>query len=465
MHPLLRSALILLVLAGLQPAARGDPLRDHPGYWLGDLKLPDGPTLRIGAELFVRADGSPWASVASPDQGAYDIPVRAIRTEPGGAFLLDIGFAGLRLDWERDHFRGEWRQGEAPLKLELRQVAAFPEPMRAQTPRPPFPYREETLAIRSKDGVVLGATLTIPRGQQRPNVVVLVHGSGPGTRHTAVFGHRVFDVLADHLARQGVAVLRYDKRGVARSTGDYDGHTSAQLADDLYAAVQALAARKEFGRIGLVGLSEGSQVAAAVAARHPESAGFIVSLAGVGVSGFDLLLLQDRMAAQDNGASPQEVERIMVYVRSFYETVLATPDGEARIAALKSLYAGLSAEDQGLIAKYRMNEGTLAPDMAAKPFLRVSLASRPQDDWRSVRCPVLVLNGSLDHQVPAAENVGGIVGALKAAHNAKVESEVMPSLNHLFQTAKTGNPAEYADIDETMAPAVLRKVAAFARRQ
>jgi pimeloyl-ACP methyl ester carboxylesterase len=295
--------------------------------------------------------------------------------------------------------------------------------------------------------------------------VVLIAGSGPQTRHVDVAGHHLFDVLADHLARHGVAVLRYDKRGVARSTGDYDGHTLANLEDDAYAAVQALAARKQFGRIGLVGHSEGSTIAAAVAARHPEAVDFVVSLGGVGMSGFDLELLQDRQWALDHGAKPEEAERIMPYVRRYYETVLATPDGEPRIAALKALYAGLAPEEQGLITKYHMNEFTLSPDMAAQAFLPVSLKKDPRTDWSRVRCPVLVLNGSLDHQVPAEENVAGIVGALRTGGNVHVDSAVLPSLNHGFQTASTGKEDEYARIDETMAPVALQKVADFARAQ
>lgn len=458
-------ALALLALTALQPISQAGPLQDHPGYWLGDLTLPNDRVLRIGAELFIRADGSAWASIASPDQGVYDLPVKAIQTEPGDAIVLDAEVASLKLTWVQDHFHGEWRQGKKPLQLELRQVAAFPKKARPQTPKPPFPYKEEMLAIRSKDGVVLGATLTVPHAPARPNVVVLVAGSGPQTRHVDVGEHRQFDVLADHLARQGVAVLRYDKRGVARSTGDYYGHTLANLEDDLYAAVQALAARRQFSRIGLVGHSEGAQVAAAVAARHPKAIDFIVSMAGVGLSGFDFMLLQDRQAAKDNGARPEEVERIMRYVRKYYETVLATRDGAPRIAALKAVYSALSPQDQGLITKYKMNEVSLSPEYAANPALRVALVSNPQRDWRNVRCPVLVLNGSLDHQVPAEENAAGILAALKEGGNARVQSEVLPSLNHSFQTARTGAPEESAEIDETMAPAALQKIATFAHKQ
>ena len=455
-------AAALLALITFQSAALADTLRDHAGRWMGDLKLPDGAVLKIGADLYSRADGTPWASVASPDQGAYDIPVKGIRTAPGDAVVLDIGNATLKLTWVQDHFQGEWTQG-GPLKLELRRVPAFPMPARPQTPRPPFPYKEQTLAVHSKDGVTLGATLTIPNAPARPNVVVLIAGSGPQTRHVDMFGHHMFDVLADHLARRGLAVLRYDKRGIARSTGDYDGHTIANLEDDAYAAVQTLAARKQFGRIGLVGHSEGSTIAAAVAARHPKAVDFIVSLGGVGMAGFDLMLLQDRQWALDHGAKPQEVERIMPYVRRYYETVLATPDGEPRIAALKALFAGLAPEEQGLITQYHMNEFSLSPEMAARAFLPAGLKTDPRKDWSRVRCPVLVLNGSLDHQVPAEENVAGIVGALKAGGNAHVHSAVLPSLNHGFQTASTGNEDEYATIDETMAPAALQQVAGFAR--
>jgi pimeloyl-ACP methyl ester carboxylesterase len=457
--------LLSLALLALQPSGHANPVQEHPGYWLGEMTTPDGQLLHIGAELFVRADGSAWASVASPDQGAYDIPVKAIVTESRDAFVLDIGIASLQLAWDKDHFRGEWRQGAAPVKLELRQVDGFPMQARAQTPRPPFPYKEESLAIASRDGVTLGATLTIPRTPAHPNVVVLVAGSGPQTRHLNMAGHHMLDLLADHLARQGVAVLRYDKRGIARSTGDYYGHTLAGLEDDAYAAVQALAARKEFGQIGLVGHSEGAAIASAVAARHPEAVGFVVSLGGVGMPGLDLMLLQDRQWASDHGAGPAEAARLMPYVRSYYETVLATPDGEPRIAALKSLYAGLPPQEQGLIAKYHMNEVTLDPRMAAQPFLPVSLKTDTRGSWSMVRCPVLVLGGSLDHQVPAEANVAGIVAALRAGGNRRVESAVLPSLNHGFQTARTGKDEEYAQLAETMAPAVLQKVADFARRQ
>jgi pimeloyl-ACP methyl ester carboxylesterase len=465
MRSLVRNTALSLAFLLCHAAAHASAAQDHPGFWLGKIKVPNGPELRLGAELFVRADGRPWASLASPDQGSYDIPVKAIRAEPGDAFVLDVGFGKLELTWVKDHFDGKWMQGGDALPLTLVKVNGFQDAARPQTPKAPFPYRDQELAIVSRDGVMLGATLSVPNAPARPNAVVLVAGSGPQTRHVQNAGHKLFDVLADHLARQGIAVLRYDKRGIGRSTGDYHGHTTVQLADDAYAAVQALKATGRFRHVGLLGHSEGSQVAAAVAAAHPEAVDFIVSMAGVGLPGLELMLLQDRQYALDQGASPQDLERLMPYVRNYYDTVLATADGEPRIAALKALQAGLPAADRELIEARHMNAGTLSPAMAAEPFLPVLLKDDPRAYWRAIHRPVLVLGGSLDHQVPSEQNVAGIVAALKTNAHAKVESAVLPSLNHGFQTAQTGKEDEYATIDETMAPAAMQKVAAFVRRQ
>jgi pimeloyl-ACP methyl ester carboxylesterase len=454
-----RAVATTFALAFTSTALAG-PLEAHQGRWLGEMKVPDGPTLHLGAELFTRADGSHWASVSSPDQRVYDIPVKSIK-ESDTVLELDLVFAGMKLTWVGDHFDGEWLQGPVPLPLTMHRVDEFPAIIRPQTPKAPFPYKDITLAIASSDGVTLGATLSIPNGQTNPKVVILVHGSGPGTRDEELAGHRPFAVLADYLARRGVAVLRYDKRGVSRSTGDYENHTLPQLVDDLNAVVKAMEARKQFTQIGLIGLSEGPQIAAEVAIQNPEAVDFVVSLAGTGLPGIEMLMLQDRVWAKDHGANSAEADQLMVYVRGYYEAILNDADVQPRIKALEALYEGLSPADKALVSKYKMNEGTLSLPWAAKPFLRASLLSNPQVAWRGVRCSVLALNGTLDHQVPAKENLAGIVTALRAGGNSKVESAELPSLNHLFQTAKTGAEDEYGEIDETLAPIVLQRIAQF----
>lgn len=462
-HAALVTILPAILLAWQAPAAAG-VLEDRPGRWLGELTIPDGPTLRLGAELYRRADGTPWASVASPDQGVIDIPVTAIR-EDGATLALTLSSAQLTLTWADGRFKGVWTQHEAPLAFDLRQVEAFPMKARPQTPRAPFPYRDETLAISTAQGITLGATLSLPDGVARPDLVVLVSGSGPAARDANLFGHQTFAVLADDLARRGIAVLRYDKRGVARSTGNYEQHTVADLVDDLQGVIRALRARKDFGRLGLIGHSEGAHVAAAAAARLPHAVDFVVSLAGVGLGGLDMMLLQDRVWARDHGASPAEAERAMAYVRRFYRLVLAHAQPGPRVAALKALYAGLPPQDQALIRRLEMDQGSLSLAWASQPFVRAGLRADPPAAWRAVRAPVLALGGSLDHQVPSAENLGGIVAALHAGGNQRVESEILPSLNHMLQTAATGREDEYDSLDETLSPLLMQRIADFVRGQ
>lgn len=463
MKAAIRNTLSLAALLLAHAAAQAGVLAEHPGRWMGAIQVPDGPTLRLGADVFTRADGTTWASVASPDQGQYDIPLRTV-TENGSTAELDLGFGILAMRWEGDHFKGVWKQGGDNLPLTLRQVDDFPRKARPQTPRAPFPYKDETLAIPGGNGAMLGATLSIPHGVKRPPVVVLVHGSGPSTRDSEVAEHQPFRVLADHLARRGIAVLRYDKRGNGRSSGDYATLTTGKLIDDAHGAVRALRARKQFARVGLIGLSEGSRLSAGVAARAPRDVDFIVSLAGVGLPGLENLLLQDRIETMDAGATAEEADRVVAYVRDYYGTIVAHADADARMAALKTLQAA-QPEPLAILAKYKMGNGTLRLEEARNPWLRTLLMSDPRPDWRAVRVPVLALNGSLDHQVPAEQNIRGIVGALREGGNHKVQSAILPKLNHLFQTAQTGKTSEYAAIDESLAPAVLERVAAFVRQQ
>ena len=179
--------------------------------------------------------------------------------------------------------------------------------------------------------------------------------------------------------------------------------------------------------------------------------------------GVDLMLLQDRLVARDQGADPAELARVMPYARRFYETVAAQLDVAARTAALEKLHASLSSADKALIKKHHMDEGTLSLAWARQPLLRDSLVADPRSDWQAVRCPVLALNGDADHQVPP-RNLAGIVAALGVGGNHRVQAAILPSINHMFQTAKTGAVDEYAAIDETIAPTVIQRIGDFILR-
>jgi len=462
MRQLMLSVIVLLLAPIDAVRAATDPLAllgAHQGRWLGSLALPDGRTIHSGIDVFTRADQSVWASYASPDRDAYDIPVARIRAA-GDRVELELPFATVRLAWLEHHFNGEWIQNGTSTPLELHEVDDFPRKHRPQDPIRPFPYREQTLAIAAGNDVTLGATLTVPNRRGRPSAVILVPGSGPQTRDEDGGGHRTFAVLADQLARQGIAVLRYDKRGVSRSTGDYAQHTQKELADDLLAVARALRARKQFGRVGLIGHSEGSMIAAAVVARDRQAADFVVSLEGVGLPGDAMIALQDKAYAADQGARGADLDRLMDYVHRYYGIILAQPDPKARIAALHAYLDGLDPRDKALVEKFNMNVGTLSLEQAADPALRALLLVDSQQDWRVVRCPVLALNGALDHQVPP-ESLDAIVAALHEGGNTHTQSAVLPSINHMLQTAQSGAEDEYAQIEQTIAPAVVRRIVAF----
>lgn len=447
------------------PHAQSAFLTSRQGFWLGERKNPNGTTTQVGLEMFTRADGSLWARVAQPDVGNHEIPVKALQETKDGIEVSLFPPITLKLAWVTDHFTGVWQSPGGALPLELKPVKGFPEKVRPQTPKPPFPYREETVAIPSTDGVMLGATLTLPAGATKPRLVVLVHGSGPHNRDESGDGHRPFAVLADHLARKGVAVLRYDKRGISRSTGNYDQHTREQLIADVHSVLLAMKARHAFQSIGLLAHSEGPGLAAAVAARHPESVDFMISMAGIGLPGLDMMLVQDRSEAIANGATPAEADAIVAYSKKHYDIVAAHADPKACVAALMTLIQN-SPRERGLLTQFEMDGagGTLSLKSAEEPNLRDLLLADPTTDWRKVKCPVLALNGSLDVQVPPS-SLEGIARALKAGGHAKVEAVLLPSLNHAFQTAKTGRVEEYGALEETLAPIALERISAFILQQ
>jgi uncharacterized protein len=439
-------------------------IEDHFGKWLGKVNVPNGPTLRTGIELFARADGSPGANFVSPDQGQFNIPVdRVSLTDDRIELTLSALGIHVRVEPKGDALVGEAQQGNIALPLELRRVTSFGEPSRPQTPASPLPYQTEELVVTAADGVKLAGTLSRPNGDGRVTAVVLLHGSGPFDRDESFQGHHWFAVLADYLTRQGIAVYRYDKRGVMHSTGDYNSTVAATLADDGFAAVKALRARKDISRVGIIGHSEGGELAPMIAASHPRSVDFLVSLAGPGLSGRKLIELQDRVGYERRGLSAGDIDVLMNYGRQFYDAVSANADLTARASALSTLHGGLGAPAKLLVEKYA-STGTLNPRNAATLAERTYLMSETPP-WDHVKCPVLALDGTLDIQVPPNENLGAIKLALADGGNTHGLFESLSGLNHMFQTAKTGLVDEYGNLDETISPLALQRISAFVKAQ
>ncbi len=333
--------------------------------------------------------------------------------------------------------------------------AAFGE--RPQTPKPPFPYAErEVLYDNAGAKTKIGGTLTVPPGDGPHAAVLLITGSGSQDRDETLFGHKPFLVIADHLARNGIAVLRVDDRGVGTSTGDPATATVEDHASDVEAGVAFLKAQKEIDpkRIGLIGHSEGGIIAPMVAAKSADVA-FIVSLAGPGVSGAELNPMQVRALLEAQGTEASVVEEIVAGQKKLMQLIVAdAPEAELKAAVDELVKVGAKSIPNAKEADAR---ATVERDVQRllSPWFRSWAKLDPAEHLAKVRVPVLILIGDKDLQVPADVNLERANAALVKGGNTSVRAETLPGLNHLFQTAKTGGMDEYATLSETFSPAAL----------
>lgn len=429
------------------------PKKGIDGFWLGTLKA-GVVEIRLGFRIKKADDGSLTATGESIDQGTKDFPVETVTFADDTLTLkmpkMEATYVG-KMQPDGDTIKGELDKG-AKLPLDLKRQDKPFALNRPQLPQKPYPYVEEEVTFPSKaKGVTLAGTFTKPKGEGPFVAAVLITGSGPQDRDESLMGHKPFLVLADHLTRHGIAVLRYDDRGTAKSTGDYKAATSRDFADDTAGAVAFLKARKDVGKIGLIGHSEGGIIAPMVAV-DGEAVAFMVFLAGQGTRGDEVLVAQGQLIVKAMGGG----ETVLARQKSMQQKLFALAqagDEEKRKTALADLEKGLSdAEKAGLRSQIAMVTG---------PWFKYFLSYDPRPTLGKVKCPVLALNGDKDLQVPAKENLAEIDKALRAGGNADVTVKELPGLNHLFQPAKTGLPAEYGKIETTFDPQVLDLVTAW----
>jgi len=416
---------------------------DLGGVWEGRIDV-QGQSVRI--VLRVDTSGAePRASLDSPDQGAFGIPVEGLASLEGGGVHFGAPTAGVRFEGrlgpDGRTLVGALMQGTStPLVLtRTASSAAVSGPSRPQHPQAPFLYRAEDVRIpTSTAGVELAGTLTVPQGAGPFPAVVLITGSGGQDRDETVFGHKPFLVLADALTRQGVAVLRYDDRGIGQSSGDPSQATTADFAEDGRAAFAWLVDRPEIdaGRAGVLGHSEGGTIASLLA-RADDRVSFVVMLAGPAAPGADVLTEQSRQIQLASGIGAPVVDanttvqaRIMAAIAANAEDPVAASDAVRAVAAEFGLPRQVAEQ---------------AARQAENPWMRWFVAHDPRPDLSAMDVPLLALYGGKDVQVPAAQSAG-IVRQL-APH---AEVIVLPDLNHLMQTASSGLPAEYAGIEETI---------------
>ncbi len=337
-------------------------------------------------------------------------------------------------------------------------------PNRPQTPVEPFPYLSEAFQFENKKvGITLHGTLTIPKGDGPFPTAILISGSGPTDRDETIFDHKIFLVLADHLTRQGIAVLRYDDRGVGESKGIHYTATSMDLANDTQAAFLALAKHGQIdaNHIGLVGHSEGGMIAPIVASRIP-AVDFAVLLAGPGVPIDQLMAEQNRQVYKSQGLPENELIRNEVFNKSLYHIF----DNDRPVAELydtllpfiHEYYESIPAEHQALFSPSKEVFYMAIVGGLSSPWFRYFLQFDPVPYLEKILCPVLAVNGSKDIQVISSQNLKGIETTLSNAGNRDVTIKEYEGLNHLFQPCEACTVQEYGEIEETFSIEVLQDI-------
>jgi hypothetical protein len=442
-------------------APKPAPPSEIDGTWLGTLDV-GAIKLRILFKIVNTQDGL-TAQMQSPDQNPAWISATSV-TRSGSSLTIEFKGDGVVFDGklaaDLNSIDGTFSQMGNALPLALKRVKNQTElqTRHPQNPVKPYPYREEEVTYANKTaGNTLAATLTVPPGKGPFPAVLLISGSGPNDRDETVFGHKPFLVLSDYLTRKGIVVLRADKRGIGKSTGNLATATTADFATDAEAGVAYLKSRSEVDphRIGLIGHSEGGVVAPMVAARNSDVA-FVVMMAGDGVPGNQIIVEQVRLLDEVAGASKEKAAEDAGKERELLALVEKEKDE-----------AVLDRELREKLAAFGVPESQIGSSIQSltSPWYRYTLTYDPATALGKVACPVLVLDGSKDLQIPPAQNLPAIRKALEDGGNKHFEIDEMPGLNHLFQTAKTGSITEYAQIEETISPVALDKIAGWILKQ
>ena len=427
------------------------------GRWEGHIEIPGAP---LQVKVVLEQDADAWqGTIDIPAQGAVGLPLSGIsvgRADDDGR-PVEFAIRGVpgrptfRGHLDGGEIRGSFEQGGATFPFRLgREAVALTRP---QEPRPPFPYASEDVRFES-GSVRLAGTLTVPAGEGPFPAVLLISGSGLQDRDQTLFGHKPFWVLADHLGRAGIAVLRVDDAGAGESEAHPTPPTLDDSGADASAGVDFLRADTRIGTVGLIGHSEGGVVAPLLASRR-DDIDFVVLLAAPGVPGDELMRRQNERIYAALGFPADRRERLLVLLDRLFAILKsdapaaeATPEVEA-IVREQMEANGVPPSDQ------QDTQVSAAAAQALAPAMRALLRHDPRPALVRTRVPVLALNGERDVQVDADQNLPAIRAALAEAGNGDVETHRLPGLNHMFQTAASGLPNEYGAIEETMAPAVL----------
>ncbi len=448
MQKLTAIALFLLFSLSLYSQDSGTSLASLDGLWMGKMKVSEQMSLQIAFEIDLKDGGHYSAKMNVIEQRALDIPMDTCVFKKDSLYIelkeAGLNYQGVYTSVE-DKIYGTFSQGGGVFSLDLVRVDKLPlEVERPQTPVRPFPYDEvEVKFENSEAGITLAGTLTKPSDGKNLPAVILIAGSGRNLRDGTNMGH--FLLLSDFLTRNGYAVLRYDKRGVGESEGEYELATTFDFAADSRAALEYLKAHPDIDpqQIGLIGHSEGGLIAPIVASEYKDDVSFIVMMGGIGITGSELLLIQAEKMARIAGVPEEEIAKMEETNRKLYE--IAGSDLNDSLMVNKCKEAVPEANDD------MVNELTW-------DWLRTFLSLDPDLYISKVECPTLAITGEKDVQCPPEENLAAMKASLKKAGNKNFETRSMPGLNHLFQTAESGSPMEYEQIAEIISPDALKVI-------
>lgn len=443
--------------------------QDLTGQWNGILKI-QGTQLRIVFNISKTENGYN-ATMDSPDQNAKEIPVSSVSF---GNSKLKIVAANLGLEYEgllktEKIIEGTFKQGGMSIPLNLtREAIEKKEIVRLQDPKRPYPYYEEEVSFRNDAaGIKLAGTLTLPKKDGIFPAIVLITGSGAQNRNEELMGHKPFLVIADFLTRNGIAVLRFDDRGTASSEGDFKTATTNDFATDVNVAIEYLITRKEIDKkkIGLIGHSEGGIIAPIVAG-NSKDVSFIVLLAGTGIPGDQLLLMQQELIGKASGINELDRQKAKGINSTIFGMVKKSDSNEQLTTELTN-YLKQELKDSPEKPNNISDDDFVKAQIAqiVNPWMLNFIKYNPAPALSKVKCPVLALNGEKDLQVPPKENLGAIKDALAKGGNKKVTAVELPGLNHLFQECNTGAPSEYATIEQTVSPVVLNEILKWVKIQ
>jgi len=438
------------------------------GIWLGTLKI-QATELRLVFHIVLTEQGTYEGTMDSPDQGAYDLVLDVVQFQDN---TLTIELKKSLIKYEANLFEdgeklsGRFKQGGYDLPLEMKRVEEVEKVIRPQDPKKPYPYIEEEVSfLNPVAGIKLAGTLTLPEHGGPFPAVVLITGSGAQDRNEEIMNHRPFLVLADHLTKTGIAVLRVDDRGVGGSTGDVESSTSEDFALDVLAGVDFLKNRKEIDskKIGLIGHSEGGLIAP-IAASKTEDVAFIVLMAGTGLTGEEIIYLQSRLIAQSSGVKNEDIEQNLDVQRKIFAVVKSGEPVDIIKNKLQKMFLddfnAKTEDERKAMGDPEASFEAQVRQVTSRWFI-FFLTYDPTTHLKMVKCPVLAINGEIDLQVPPKENLAAIDKALREAGNRHVTIKEFPGLNHLFQRASIGTPSEYAKISETINPEVLSLISSW----